>query len=82
MNRSPIWLAVVKTILQHLLGLRLGLQLCESAAGCRPEVGDGPGGLAGLCSSMFLVFFGFVCRSASVLELLSKEKCCLFECAN
>ncbi len=27
-------------------------------------------------------FFGFVCRSASVLELLSKEKCCLFECAN
>lgn len=24
----------------------------------------------------------FVCRSASVLELLSKEKCCLFECAN
>lgn len=57
MNQSPIWLAVVKTIPQHLLSLRLGLLLCESAAGCRPEVGGGPDGLAGLSSSVFFFFF-------------------------
>lgn len=65
-NQSPIWLAVVKTIPQHLLSLQLRLLLCESAAGCRPEVGGGPDGLAGLSSSVFVFCFFGVCLQISV----------------